>query len=213
MFGYPVPKDVLEAKGKPAYYWGARAIFQPKNKNPIDILHDRQMIDPEGIESPSLLHWLNVTAFPWLRDKVRGISMMSGEVFTYDEHNKYLIASPNSSGGYLYIGAYRYNTEHLRYELQEIPAGVQTIQDGQDVLKIKEANPGVTFFSAPAIPAKGDKVAINFNGLGTGVVVDYFTEYAFLGLRVKLDKQPEFHAKRCPKWPYALVFGNDIKRS
>ena len=42
MFGRPVPKEIIEKRGEPVRYWGARAIFHPGTKHPIDLLPDRQ---------------------------------------------------------------------------------------------------------------------------------------------------------------------------
>ena len=38
MFGRPVPKEIIEKRGEPVRYWGARAIFHPGTKHPIDLL-------------------------------------------------------------------------------------------------------------------------------------------------------------------------------
>ncbi len=60
-------------------------------------------------------------------------------------------------------------------------------------------------------PAIGAKVRINFNQLGSGVVESYFTEHGWLGVRIRLDKQPEWHRKQNgTNRNYALVFGIEL---
>ncbi|MDD5510469.1 MAG: hypothetical protein PHI12_06655 [Dehalococcoidales bacterium] len=60
------------------------------------------------------------------------------------------------------------------------------------------------------LPKIGDKVTINFNQLGTGIVESYFIEDEWLGVRVRLDNEPEWHKKQNPGRPYALVFGLEL---
>ncbi len=60
-------------------------------------------------------------------------------------------------------------------------------------------------------PAIGAKVRINFNQLGSGVVESYFTEHGWLGVKVRLDKQPEWHRKQNgADRNFALVFGIEL---
>lgn len=54
----------------------------------------------------------------------------------------------------------------------------------------------IVWSSATPPPAIGDRVAINFNDLGAGVVVGYFHESGFLGVTVFLDAPPAWHAKQ-----------------
>jgi len=62
------------------------------------------------------------------------------------------------------------------------------------------------------VPAIGDKISINFNSLGSGVVERYFVEDGYLGVRVKLLKRPDWHVKQNGKHYKGLsnVFGNEI---
>lgn len=91
-------------------------------------------------------------------------------------------------------------------ELDTVPAYVapvwanDSLQNRDDV-KWSHANPP---------PAIGEKVAIQFNGLGSGTVVGYFVEENFLGLRVKLDKNPAWREKQLKGNPPALVFGAEV---
>jgi hypothetical protein len=60
------------------------------------------------------------------------------------------------------------------------------------------------------LPRIGDKVEITVNGLGTGTVENYFIEWGWLGITVKLDNEPDWHKVNCPDFPYAMVFGTEI---
>jgi hypothetical protein len=63
------------------------------------------------------------------------------------------------------------------------------------------------------VPAIGQAVHVNFNGLGAGVVESYFTEHGYLGLTVKLAAPPDWHRKQTKGHWYAgkaLIFGKEI---
>lgn len=61
------------------------------------------------------------------------------------------------------------------------------------------------------IPKIGDKVAINFNSLGTGKVIAYFVNTGYIGVEVKLDKRPKWHIKQNgDKHPNAMVYGAEL---
>jgi hypothetical protein len=55
-------------------------------------------------------------------------------------------------------------------------------------------------------PELGKRVKINFNGFGEGEICSFFWEADYAGVRVRLDKQPDWHKKQGEP-PYALVFG------
>jgi hypothetical protein len=94
------------------------------------------------------------------------------------------------------------------YDLMELPAGV--------VLKTSEntGDESILKWSGDyPIPEIGRKVKINFNELGTGSVQSYFTEYGYLGIEVRLDKEPKWKKvqhKGTPREGIALVFGAEI---
>lgn len=99
-FGRRPPKQSQQAA------WGARAIF---HANTIDLLADRQSWSestPEGKQR--LREWINQTGLPWLRTQVQTVGLRShdSKVLTHDELGFHIEASPQSSGGYLYIGAW-----------------------------------------------------------------------------------------------------------
>ena len=49
MFGRPVPKEIIEKRGEPVRYWGARAIFHPGTKHPSTFLPTGKVADaPRG---------------------------------------------------------------------------------------------------------------------------------------------------------------------
>ncbi len=58
-------------------------------------------------------------------------------------------------------------------------------------------------------PQIGDRVTVNFNGFGIGSAVDYFTQDGWLGIEVKLDKQPDWHIKQGGHNPIK-VFGAEV---
>lgn len=207
-WGLQVPQDILDSKGQPAALWGARAIFQPHLKDPIDLLHDRQSYQPEGVESPSLLDWLNREGIPLIRDQSRKLLPSSSDVIRHETGNYGIIASPNASYGYLYISAWRYDSQKAQYELQEVPAGVRFLK-AEDALTEAGQEP-VVKYSGSRIPLKGEKVRLNVRGFTTGTVTDYFIEYCWLGVRVKLDTRADWHIKQNGPWPYGYFFGIDI---
>ena len=60
------------------------------------------------------------------------------------------------------------------------------------------------------IPAIGTRVKANINGLGWGTVAEYFTEYNWLGVYVKLENRPQWHREQNPDRDYCMVFGLEI---
>ena len=118
MFGLPI-------EGEHTRYWGARAIYsnrmvpvmrRHRGKSytdykaviSLDILHDRQGFeskDPAG--DKDFGNWVNEVALPWLRKECgkRSITTDSSEVMELKDGNRLIRATPNSSHGYMYIGA------------------------------------------------------------------------------------------------------------
>lgn len=193
MWGLPIPKEVLDARGEPRAYWGARAIFKPNSSHPIDILHDRQNYTPEGRQHSLLLNWLNHEVMPDLRKDVKKLTTMSDGVLEYNRGTMYYLrASPKSSAGYLYIGAWRYDAAEATYENDE-------------------PTPGKKWSGTFPIPPKGTRVNIKMNQFGPGTVYDYFTEYDWQGVRVILDKQPKWHAEQNPGQNWAMVMGIEMQ--
>ncbi len=84
---------------------------------------------------------------------------------------------------------------------------------GIDLDAFREANPGAVIWSGKkdAPPAIGARVRVTINRFGMGTVESYFVEYSFLGVRVLLDEQPDWHAEQKPGEPWVLVFGLEIK--
>lgn len=64
--------------------------------------------------------------------------------------------------------------------------------------------------SRQELPAIGARVKINFNKLGTGTVVAYFTEHGFIGVEVALEDQPCWHRKQNGANCNTLVFGKEF---
>jgi len=197
MFGRPVPKEIVEKRGEPVRYWGARAIFHPGTKHPIDLLPDRQGCQcAEGLASKPLLGWLNTTGMKELQ-KMRAFTFLSGdstEVVEFKDGQFTIQCCPNASFGYLYIGAWQYWPENCWYE-QKIPA------------------PPAKWSSAEfTVPGIGTKIRAAINGQWEGVVTGYFVEHGYQGIEVDCSngKRPAFHQKQGGDAKRVLFFGVDL---
>jgi len=62
-----------------------------------------------------------------------------------------------------------------------------------------------------APPAIGEKVHVNVNDLGDGVVQSYFAQGGYLGVIVQLDAPPEWYVKQNKGNYPAHVFGAELK--
>ena len=114
MFGFP--SDIKD----PKLYWGARAILVPAHYERgglkprrvaayIDLLPDRQSVlfyEDFLPEKDQFIDWIMEKALPACRKWARDIDQSSREVFTFEEGEYVLKASPNASYGYLYIGCW-----------------------------------------------------------------------------------------------------------
>ena len=192
MFGLSVPKEVIEAKGSPVRYWGCRAIDQ---EGTLDIVHDRvtykgtegdKTLPLEEWQGLPFIWWLNKAALPELR--LRLPNMSYEEVVPVCQRGIFSMMA-RRAGGYVYVGAWEHHTDDCKYDLPERTEGV---------------------WSGTFDPNIGERVQITFNDFGVGTVVSYFCEHGYRGIRVKLDKQPEWHCKQGQP-PYALVFGAEIR--
>jgi hypothetical protein len=195
MFGYPADIE------NPKAYWGARAI---KEGSGFSLLPDRQ--NYTGIEvakngKAPLLTWVN-KMLPKARKWAGGQSSSSKEVFTITEGKFTLKASCNASYGYVYIGAWEDENwwKKSQYEGKDRNGNRYALQ----------VPPEGKWSGTIPVPAIGDKVAINFNELGTGRVCAYFLEAGYVGVEVVLDNQPEWHREQNGEMSNALVFGIEI---
>ena len=100
------------------------------------------------------------------------------------------------------------------YDLLECPPIQHRVPFGSPVPVPKE--PGTAWctrhYQDP--PRIGDRVHVNFNLLGTGIVVGYFIEHDHVGLKLKLECPPEWHTKQhqgTDHEGYALVFGAEVQ--
>ena len=91
----------------PSLYWGARAII---TGGKVDLLPDRQSfikadhISPD--EKDEFVAWLDNQAIPYLNQSVQARD--TAHIEFHSRSNRFhCIAEDRSSGGYLYIGAYR----------------------------------------------------------------------------------------------------------
>lgn len=195
MFGFNITEE-QKAGREVLRYWGARAIFK---RGTIDILHDRQTYQaPEQDERLpkrdfnflSLVHWVNNTGLPWLRKEATKLGSDSNAVIQFSDRRFLIAASPQSSYGYLYIGAVEFAIPEGCYDLAELPTDKQ--------------------WTGKFTPKLEQQVKVNFNGFGEGRICSFFWEHDYAGVRVRLDKQPDWH-KQQGQPPYALVFGAEVE--
>jgi hypothetical protein len=64
-----------------------------------------------------------------------------------------------------------------------------------------------------AIPARGQRVRVNFNEFGCGTVLGYFVEHGWLGVYVECDKWPKWWTKQNADDPRQcmMAFGVEIE--
>src|SRR4051812_26425037 len=88
---------------------------------------------------------------------------------------------------------------NCKYDLDNIPLNTVCIDPTPENIEryraAKEAGEA-TLWGGGIIPLIGDRVAINFNQLGTGTVESYFTEHGWVGVCVLLDKVPDWKKKQ-----------------
>ena len=94
--------------------------------------------------------------------------------------------------------------------LQFIPKGVVLVTDEN------RQDESVTKWSGTMpIPAIGETVVINFNGLGSATVIGYVVEHGWLGLDTELKTIPTWHYRRHPprteRHGRAFCFGVEIE--
>ena len=197
MFGRPVPKEIIEKQGEPVRYWGARAIFHPGTKHPIELLGDRQGCKcADGLASKPLLEWLNTKGMKELQ-KIRAFTRLSSdsaEVVEFKDGEFTVQCSPNASYGYLYIGAWQYWPKDCRYE-QKAPDARATWSSDE--------------FPVPTI---GSKVRAKVNGQWEGIVTGYFVEHDYQGIEVDCSKAkwPERFQEQGGDPNRVLFFGVDL---
>lgn len=187
MWGLAVPKDIIESKGNPAGYWGARAIFRPSQSNPIDLLHDRQSID--GV-TEELLEWLNSIGLHLLRRHVLDLNTSDNKLVHIKDGKFNIVANPNGSYGYLYIGAWFYWPDNCVYN--------QTTID-----------PNAKWSGKIPIPEIGKEIVCKINGQWRGKVVGYFVERGYQGIEVECSEIPEWKQKELERQDEDLWDGGE----
>lgn len=98
-FGYKKPTTSVSC------WWGARAIMK---RQVVDILWDRQnMTGSDDAAKKKLADWLNKKGLPALQKLVKKEFLMNDEEreVCIEKDGYYILANPNRSHGYLYIGA------------------------------------------------------------------------------------------------------------
>ena len=102
----------------PSVYWGARVIFHPPDG--IDILWDRQQFNEnDGTNKEAretLWKWIQEKGLPRLRKELRNqrITQRDHILVTVIDRRYTIIANPNASYGYLYLGAWQNDTSRIR---------------------------------------------------------------------------------------------------
>lgn len=198
MFGLPVPKETIEAKGgAPARYWGARAILRTGKPPVLDIVPDRQQVTAAaGLSSEPLLEWVNRTGLPRLMasEAFGELSIASCEVIEIRDGQYTLLASPQGSYGYLYLTAFQYFPPGLIYGALEPDPAARWVS---------------TAFAAP--PPVGAIVTLRINGEWRGRVTGYFVEHGFQGIEVECTHAPDWWRKRRdPADTKGYFFGVDL---
>ena len=197
MFGRPVPKEIIEKHGEPVRYWGARAIFHPGTKHPIDLLPGRQQCHPaEGLDSKPLLDWLNTKGMKELQNMraFTRLSSVSAEVVEFKDDQFTIQCCPSASYGYLFIGAWQYWPKGCEYEQTETDPKTKWSSDK---------------FPVPAI---GSKIEASINGPWQGGVTGYFVEAGWQGIEVDCSKGrwPAYYERQGGDPKRVLFFGVDL---
>ena len=197
MFGRPVPKEIIEKRGEPVRYWGARAIFHPGTKHPIDLLPDRQGCQcAEGLASKPLLDWLNTVGMKELQN-MRAFKSLSSR-----QHRGRRVQGRAIHGAVL---AQRL----LRLSLHRCLA----VLAGELPVRAEDPDSTAKWSSDKfPVPAIGAKVRAKINGQWEGVVTGYFVEHGYQGIEVDCSKgkRPEFYEKQGGNPKRALFFGVDL---
>lgn len=104
----------------PGLYWGARAIYTPYQG--IDLLWDRQQYN----DSTEALAKAREALWTWISDKGlarlkkelvrRRIEARDSELVTVVDRRHTIIANPNRSHGYLYLGAWRNDAKREEHQ-------------------------------------------------------------------------------------------------
>jgi len=132
MFGFPVPEPVTTKHGEPKFYWGARGIYTPPKFQTVgygrkakeqqvscnlDIWGERSstagFTDEKTPEGEAFFNWINKVAIPALRKwcDTQWIETSSRKVFALRHERWTMMASPNASYGYIYVGVWEYPAE------------------------------------------------------------------------------------------------------
>ena len=197
MFGRTVPKAILDECGEPVRYWGARAIFKPCDKYPIDLLPDWQSCQcQEGIDPKPLLVWIDTVGLKKLQAQpgFGRLTVDSVEVVEFKDKQFTIQCGPQGSFGYLYIGAWQYWPKNCKYEQLAPQSGLKWSGNFE-------------------IPQIGDQIKAAINGEWSGVVVKYFSEHGYQGIEVDCSKGkvPDFYIKQGGNPKRVLLFGVDFK--
>lgn len=195
MWGYPSDVET------PIAYWGARAIKEGRG---FTMLHDRQSCSGEQADKERLVKWVN-SIMPKVQKWAHGQGSSSSEVFELREGEYMLRASCNASYGYVYVGAWQHPSVRLKTNYTDESKNREGCRYGL------ATPPEGKWSGTMPIPSVGQRVKVNMNDFGEGVVVAYFVEHGYVGVEVDLDKQPEWHLKQNGPDRHVMVFGIEVK--
>ena len=214
------PADMVAIYGDPGRSVGARAIFHPNGPTPvveplwgkrtrrreperkltwqdyIELLGDRQGCGESNLASNKpLLDWLNKVAMEKLlaMSEFNRLTGSSDDVVTLKDKLFVLEVSPQSSCGYLYIGAWQFWPVGCKYEQQKIDRKAK-------------------WSSKLPIPKIGENIHASFNGRWTGVVTNYFVEHGYQGVECDCSAHPvpAYFTKQGGDPKRVLFFGADL---
>jgi len=138
--------------------WGARAIFNPRDTHPMDLLPDRQSFHGDADEWLNLQYLLHngvlEAAQARLAAYVRKGTVRRdtrNEVVLYDTTLIKVVGNTNASHGYFYVTAFIKPVDYAKH----VPDGVERALD--------EFAEGEFRWSGPRIPAVGEEVALGGN--------------------------------------------------
>jgi hypothetical protein len=96
-------------------------------------------------------------------------------------------------------------------QYSEVPAYEQAIWKDKMVANARD---GVLIWGGKngvLPPPVGEKINVDMNRLGNAVVVGYFSQHGFLGLRTKLDNPPDWYLKQNGGNVIGHIYGPEFK--
>jgi len=103
----------IKPEHDPDTCWGARTIYGESGPYTFGIVRDRMGGKGPKTKLKSLCEWLNSTGFDLLKDQLREQRVQGSDdrEVRVEQDGYVLVANPRMSYGYLYIGAWRADSE------------------------------------------------------------------------------------------------------